>query len=32
MLVDDSAQAIVRQLGDALTALEVHGHFLGAAR
>jgi len=30
MLVDDSAQATVHQLGDALTALEVHGHFFGA--
>jgi len=29
MLVDDSASAIVRQLGDALTELEVHGHFFG---
>lgn len=30
MLVDDSASAMVRQLGDALTELEVHGHFFGA--
>ena len=30
MLVDDSASATVRQLGDALTELEVHGHFFGA--
>jgi len=30
MLVDDSATAAVRQLGDALTELEVHGHFFGA--
>jgi type IV secretion/conjugal transfer VirB4 family ATPase len=29
MLVDDSASATVRQLGDALTDLEVHGHFFG---
>src|SRR5688572_24056348 len=29
MLVDDSASATVGQLGDALTALEVHGHFFG---
>ena len=29
MLVDDSASATVRQLGDALTELEVHGHFFG---
>ena len=29
MLVDDSANATVRQLGDALTELEVHGHFFG---
>src|SRR5262249_27405366 len=29
MLVDDSANAIVRQLGDALTELEVHGHMFG---
>ena len=29
MLVDDSASAMVRQLGDALTELEVHGHFFG---
>lgn len=29
MLVDDSAGATVRQLGDALTELEVHGHFFG---
>ena len=29
MLVDDSATATVNQLGDALTELEVHGHFFG---
>ena len=29
MLVDGSASATVRQLGDALTELEVHGHFFG---
>ena len=29
MLIDDSASATVRQLGDALTELEVHGHFFG---
>src|SRR5205823_13147355 len=29
MLVDDSANATVHQLGDALTELEVHGHFFG---
>ena len=29
MLVDDSANTTVRQLGDALTELEVHGHFFG---
>jgi type IV secretion/conjugal transfer VirB4 family ATPase len=29
MLVDDSASATVRQLGDALTDLEVNGHFFG---
>jgi len=29
LLVDDSANATVRQLGDALTELEVHGHFFG---
>jgi type IV secretion system protein VirB4 len=29
MLVDDSAGTTVRQLGDALTELEVHGHFFG---
>src|SRR4029453_4640145 len=27
--VDDSASATVRQLGDALTELEVNGHFFG---
>ena len=32
MLVDDSAGAMVRQLGDALTELEVHGHFFGRRR
>ena len=31
MLVDDSASAMVRQLGDALTETEVHGHFFGLA-
>ena len=30
MLVDDSASATVRQLGDALTDLEVNGHFFGS--
>ena len=30
MLVDDSATATVRALGDALTDLEVHGHVFGA--
>lgn len=30
MLVDDSATAMVRQLGEALTETEVHGHFFGA--
>lgn len=29
MLVDDSAGATVRQLGDALTEMEVNGHFFG---
>jgi type IV secretion system protein TrbE len=29
MLVDDSATSTVRQLGDALTELEVNGHFFG---
>jgi type IV secretion system protein VirB4 len=29
MLVDDSASATVRQFGDALTELEVNGHFFG---
>jgi type IV secretion/conjugal transfer VirB4 family ATPase len=29
MLVDDSASAIVKQLGDALTELDVNGHFFG---
>jgi type IV secretion system protein VirB4 len=29
MLVDESAGAVVRQLGDALTELEVAGHFFG---
>jgi type IV secretion/conjugal transfer VirB4 family ATPase len=29
MLVDDSAAATVRQLGDALTEIEVNGHFFG---
>jgi type IV secretion system protein VirB4 len=31
MLVDDSASATVRQLGDALTEVEVNGHFFGHA-
>ena len=30
MLVDDSASATVHQLGDALTQMEVHGHFFGS--
>ena len=30
MLVDDSASATVHQLGDALTEMEVHGHFFGS--
>lgn len=30
MLVDDSANATVRQLGDALTELEVNSHFFGS--
>ena len=30
MLVDDSATATVRELGESLTALEVHGHVFGA--
>jgi type IV secretion system protein TrbE len=30
MLVDDSANATVHQLGEALTELDVHGHFFGA--
>jgi type IV secretion/conjugal transfer VirB4 family ATPase len=30
MLVDDSASAMVRQLGDAMTEIEVNGHFFGA--
>jgi type IV secretion system protein VirB4 len=29
MLIDDSANTTVRQLGDALTELEVQGHFFG---
>jgi type IV secretion/conjugal transfer VirB4 family ATPase len=29
MLVDESASATVKQLGDALTELDVHGHFFG---
>ena len=29
MLVDDSASTMVKQLGDSLTELEVHGHFFG---
>ena len=32
MLVDDSATATVNELGQSLTAMEVHGHFFGAAR
>ena len=31
MLVDDSANTTVRQLGDALTELEVNGHFFGSS-
>ena len=31
MLVDDSASATVRQLGDALTEMEVNGHYFGQA-
>jgi hypothetical protein len=31
MLVDESATAVVRQLGDAMTELEVNGHVLGLA-
>jgi type IV secretion/conjugal transfer VirB4 family ATPase len=31
MLVDDSAGTMVRQLGDALTELEVNGHFFGTS-
>jgi hypothetical protein len=31
MLVDDSAGATVRQLGDGLTDIEVNGHFFGSA-
>jgi type IV secretion system protein VirB4 len=30
MLVDDSASATVKQLGDALTEIEVNGHFFGS--
>jgi type IV secretion system protein VirB4 len=30
MLVDDAATAIVSDLGQSLTAMEVHGHFFGA--
>ena len=30
MLVDDSASTMVKQMGDALTELEVHGHFFGS--
>ncbi len=30
MLVDDSATATVNELGQSLTAMEVHGHFFGA--
>jgi hypothetical protein len=29
MLVDESASATVRQLGDAMTEMEVNGHFFG---
>ena len=29
MLIDESAGATVTQLGDALTAIDVHGHFFG---
>ena len=29
MLVDDSATATVNELGQSLTAMEVHGHFFG---
>src|SRR5204863_1663141 len=29
MLVDESTTATVKQLGDALTEMEVHGHFFG---
>ncbi len=29
MLVDESAVAMVRQLGDAFTEMEVNGHFFG---
>jgi hypothetical protein len=31
MLVDDSAGAIVSQLGDALVEIEANGHFFGSA-
>ena len=31
MLVDDCAGATARQLGDALTDIEVNGHFFGSA-
>jgi type IV secretion system protein TrbE len=31
MLVDESATAVVKQLGDAMTELEVNGHVLGLA-
>jgi hypothetical protein len=30
MLVDESASATVKQLGDALSELEVNGHFFGS--
>jgi type IV secretion/conjugal transfer VirB4 family ATPase len=30
MLVDDSANAVVHQLGDAVTEMEVNGHFFGS--
>src|SRR4029077_8702821 len=30
MLVDDSATATVNELGQSLTAMEVHGHFFGS--
>src|SRR5690606_28744732 len=30
MLVDDSANMVVRQLGDAMTEIEANGHFFGS--